>query len=288
MVSKKAIIGIMVVALVAVIAIVAISGGSSDTSDARYNYDLELTDTFTTKEGFIDTAPSGMQWGIITYTAVNDRMSELSTNPLTWMWKLTANGIEYTDTLYTFDHPGYALKDVSKGETVSQTLVYSIPQDLKASDITVTEAYATIFAEYKTAQDKGIKVIKTTMDPQTFRYDYKVEFVSDTTFGTYNTPDSGMRHLKITYTVANDSVTDGVELGSYCCTFKVQYNGILYDADYTTSVPGYASGTVMIGGQTSSACGIDVPSSASLGDLVIVFEYDKFNKPLAVHDDSLL
>ena len=288
MVSKKAIVGIVVVALVAVVAIVAISGGSSDTSDARYNYDLELTDTFTTKEGFIDTAPSGMQWGIITYTAVNDRMSELSTNPLVWMWKLTANGIEYTDTLYTYDHPGYALKDVPKGETVSQTLVYSISQDLKASDITVSESYATLFAEYKTSQDKGIKVIKTTMEPQIFRYDYKVEFVSDTAFGTYNTPDSGMRHLKITYAVANDSVTEGVNLGAYYCVFKVQYNGIIYDTDYISSVPGYSDSTVMIGGQASSACGIDVPSSASLDDLVIVFDYDKFNKPLTVHDESLM
>lgn len=287
MLTKKVLAGIAVVAVIALVAVFAFSG--SDGPDARYNYDIELTDTFVNDNGFIERPTDGMQWALLTYTVTNDGYySDVSTNPMTWEWDLSVNGITYTYTMDTYSHPGYVLSEVEKGETGSQTLVYSIPSSVILSDITVSQEYT--IGSPDLVRDDTVKVEKVTKSPQSYRYDYTIEFVSDSQVGQYVDADKGMRFLKVTYRVANDSVAGGVSLGSSDFDWKARVGGLLYDQSsyYSTLVTGYSEATVTQGATGSSACVIQVPTGSDIDDIEVMFEYEPYNEPLAVHDDSLL
>lgn len=287
MLSKKALAGIAIVAILAVVVIAASMGSSGP--NAHYNYDIELTDTFVDEEGFIERPIDGMQWAILSYTVTNDGYSPyVSTNPLTWEWTLAVNGLTYTYTSDSYSHPGYDLKEVRKGETDSQTLVFSIPVSFGLSDITVSQDYTLGGDDFE--RDGSIKVVKVTRSPQTYRYDYSLEFISDSALGPYSHPDSGMRFLKVTYAIANDSVTGGVSMGAYAFDWSVQIGGLQYGQStyYSTLVSGYSDATVIPGGNGSSACIIQVPIGSSISDMRVVFGYDRYNEPLAVFDDTLL
>lgn len=287
MLTKKALAGIAVVAVIALVAVFAFSG--SDGPDARYNYDIELTDTFINDNGFIERPTDGMQWAILTYTVTNDGYySDVSTNPMTWEWELMAGGITYTYTMDTYSHPGYVLSEVDKGETGSQTLVYSIPSSVILSDITVSQEYT--IGSPDLVRDDTVKVEKVTMQPQSFRYDQSLKFISDGALGPYDHPDSGMRYLQVSFTVANDSVTEGVGLGASNLEWSVLIGGLQYEASIWDSVsaPGYSDAKVTVGGTGSSVAVIEVPIGSVISDMKVVLEYGGYNEPLAVYDGSLL
>ena len=287
MLSKKALAGIAIIAVLAVVVIAASMGSSGP--DARYNYDIELTDTFVNEEGFIERPIDGMQWAILSYTVTNEGYSPyVSTNPLTWEWTLGVNGLTYTYTSDSYSHPGYDLKEVRMGGTDSQILIFSIPATFGLSDITVSQDYTLGGDDFE--RDESIKVVKITVSPQTYRYDYSLEFISDSALGSYRNPDSGMRFLKVTYVIANDSVTGGVPMGAYNFDWSVQIGGLQYDqfTYYSTLVSGYSDATVIPGGTGSSACIIQVPMGSSIADMKVLFGYGQYNEPLAVFDDTLL
>lgn len=158
MVSKKVIIGAVVV-IVAIIAIAAVASGGGDKSpDARYNYDSELTDFFMTSTGTIQSASDGYQYLIVTYTVYNDKISDgISTNSMMWSWKATANGVSYSSTVVGYLHPDYQLVTVEKGGHATSVEVFEVPATLTLSDITVSQNY-TDFSNSKVERDESIIV----------------------------------------------------------------------------------------------------------------------------------
>lgn len=162
MVSKKVIIGIVAVLVVVVIA-AAVIGGGDDSPEARYNYKVELADSFqwTGESGTVynEKPDAGMQYAILTYTVYNDSYSDaISTNSIIWVWKIVADNIEYSDNIDTFSHPGYKLVEVQKGGHATQVLVYQIPASLTESDIKVTQDYTWTFDPPKLKLDETITV----------------------------------------------------------------------------------------------------------------------------------
>lgn len=287
MLSKKALAGIAVVAVILLVAAFAFSG--SDGPDARYDYEVELTDTFVNENGFIERPTDGMQWAILSYTVTNDGYYPyVSTNPMTWEWELTVHGITYTYSMDTYSHPGYVLSEVDNGETGSQTLVYSIPSSVVLSDITISQEY--IIGSPDLERDGNVKVEKVTMQPQTFRYDHSLKFISDSELGPYDHPDSGMRYLQVSFTVVNDSVTEGVGLGASNLEWSVLIGGLRYEASIWDSIsaPGYSDAKVVVGGTGSSVAIIEVPIGSIISDMQVILTYGGYSEPLAIHDGSLL
>lgn len=150
MVSKKVIIGIVAVVVVIALVAVAVGGGSSSSEpDARYNYKVELADHFswTGSSGgvYAEKPDAGMQYAIITYKVINDKTDKISTNLLTWEWKITVNSVSYTSDFDTYSHPGYNLVDVLKGGEATQVIVFQIPDTVALKDVSVSNSYHEIF-----------------------------------------------------------------------------------------------------------------------------------------------
>ncbi len=157
MVSKKVIIGAVVV--IAIIAIAAVAVGGGDKSpDARYNYDTSLTDFFMTSSGSIQSASDGMQYLVVVYTVYNDKWSDgVTTNDIIWQWKATANGVSYSSTVMGYLHPDYQLVTVEKGGHATSVEVFEVPDTLKLSDITISQEYKD-FSTPKIERDTSISV----------------------------------------------------------------------------------------------------------------------------------
>ena len=142
MVSKKVIIGAVVVVAIIVIAAVALGGGSEKT-EARYNYELSLTDSFTsTASGAIQEADEGKQYLVLTYTVYNDSYKDgISTNDWIWVWKATANGITYSCTLDEALYPGHQTVTVAEGGHGGSVELFEIPSTVTLDDISISQSY---------------------------------------------------------------------------------------------------------------------------------------------------
>ncbi len=158
MVSKKVIIGAVVV-IVAIIAIAAVASGGGDKSpDVRYNYSAELVDFFTTSTDTIQSPSAGYQYLIVTYTAYNDKWSDgISTNSLIWQWKATADGVSYSSTVVGYLHPDYQLVTIEKGGHATSVEVFEVPSTLTMADITISQEYKD-FSTPKVERDTSISV----------------------------------------------------------------------------------------------------------------------------------
>ena len=152
MASKKVIIGAVVLIAIIAVAAIAIGGGSSDdTPEARYNYKIELADSFawTGESGtaYTEHPDAGKQYAILTYKAVNDSYDDgISTNALIWEWKVIIDGVSYTCDFDTFSHPGYQLVTAGVGGTATQCMVFQIPTTVALGDITVSQEYRSLDA----------------------------------------------------------------------------------------------------------------------------------------------
>ena len=157
MVSKKVIIGAVVV--IAIIAIAAVAMGGGDKSpDVRYNYEAELSDSFLTSTGTLQTASDGMQYLVVVYTAYNNKWSDgITTNDIIWQWKATANGISYSSTVIGYLHPDYQLITIEKGGHATSVEVFEVPDTLTMSDITVSQDYKD-FSVPKIERDEDLTV----------------------------------------------------------------------------------------------------------------------------------
>lgn len=162
MVSKKVIIGaVVVVAIIAVVAI-AISGGSDD-PEARYNYKVELAPSFqwTGESGtsYDEVADAGMQYAIVTYVVYNDSYDKgVSTNLMTWVWTVSAENLKYTSDFDTYSHPGYRLVDVGVGGHATQVIVFQVPATLSVDDLTVSQDYQWTFDPPKLKLDTALSI----------------------------------------------------------------------------------------------------------------------------------
>lgn len=143
MVSKKVIIGAVIAVAVIAIAVIALSG--EEEPNARLNCKVELADSFTSMGlmGPYQQMPDeGMKYAILTYKVVNDDYPDsIDTNPITWVWKITVNGISYDFDFDTFGHPGYKLVSVEKGGSTTQVLVFQVPKDASLDGLSVSQSY---------------------------------------------------------------------------------------------------------------------------------------------------
>ncbi len=288
MIPKKMIIGIVTLVILVSAAVYTNFGAGVD-SGARYNYELDLSDTFVSKEGHIERPEDGMQWAILSYAVTNDDYRPcVSTNRQVWEWRLMVDGQTYPSTNDSYDHPGYVIRDVYRGETNYQTLVFSIPASVSLSDITVSQNYTIRNNGFE--KDDSIKVLKVTQSVEVYRYDHRLEFISDTALGDDICPGSGMRFLKVTYAIVNDSATVGVSMGSFYFEWAVQTGGQRYEQSeyYSTIAPGYSGATVKIGQQGMSVCVIEVPIDSNIDDMKVSFKYNGFYESLGIFDDTLL
>ncbi len=162
MVSKKVIIGAVVVIAIIAIAAVAMGGGSSEQkADVRYNYTTELVDSFdTTVSGSVQTAPEGSQYLLVKVKVANDSWSNgISTNDLIWSWKATTSaGVSYTPSVVGYLHPDYQLITVEKGGVGTTIYIFEIPSTLTLSDLTITQSYDDFGSDPKMERDDMLKL----------------------------------------------------------------------------------------------------------------------------------
>lgn len=163
MVSKKVIIGAVVVIAIIAIAAVAVGGGSSDKqADARFNYSAELVNSFDTNisSGSVQTAPEGSQYLLVKVKVANDSWSNgISTNDLIWSWKATTStGVSYTPSVVGYLHPGYQLITVEKGGVGTTIYIFEIPSTLTLSDLTITQSYDDFGSDPKMERDDTLKL----------------------------------------------------------------------------------------------------------------------------------
>ena len=163
MVSKKVIIGAVVVIAIIAIAAVAMGGGSSEQkADARYNYSAELVNSFDTNvsTGSVQTAPEGSQYLLVKVKVANDSWSNgVTTNDIIWAWKVTtSSGVSYSSSVVGYLHPAYQLITVEKGGVGTTIHVFEIPDTLTLSDLTITQTYDDIGSDPKMERDEGLTV----------------------------------------------------------------------------------------------------------------------------------
>lgn len=140
--SKKAIFGLVaVVVILAVVALFAFSGSSSSDPEGRYDYSIELSDSIPGDE--FDKPKDGMQYAIIHFCIANDNAkSDLTTNFMSCIFKVTYNGLVYNQSDFTaVSHPDYQLVDITKGSKATSVTIVEIPKEASVEDLTVTFDY---------------------------------------------------------------------------------------------------------------------------------------------------
>lgn len=143
MVSKKVIIGTAVVAVVAIVGILAI-GASASEDNARYNYELTLTDSY--KDGYIDYtyhAPEGKAFLVLDGVIANDKVSEgFYNNPLNVIWAVEMpdhTSLTYASSKATYPEPKLIL--VGEGGKAAMALCWEVDAGLNLDDLKVTCEY---------------------------------------------------------------------------------------------------------------------------------------------------
>lgn len=133
--------GKIVLAVIVVIAVVAIaaaaSSGSDDGPEVRYNYSVQVTDSF--GDGpFPETPSEGHEFAVVTFTFANDSYEDgFSTNPLMFVVDVVVDGLSYSTSYHMMSHPGYQLVDIMPGGTASCSYVFEIPSGTSAEDVEV-------------------------------------------------------------------------------------------------------------------------------------------------------
>lgn len=133
-----------IVAIIAVIAIIGVAfvamGAGNDTTyspDARYNYEIKITDSYADDLGYVDQAGEGKTFVIATVTVANDHYGDgISTNffILDWVVDMTY-GVKYSSSGHTICHPGYQDATIGEGSVLSYVVVFEVPKVTTAGDI---------------------------------------------------------------------------------------------------------------------------------------------------------
>lgn len=72
-------VAVAIVAVVVIVAVIAAVGSGDDSPEVRYDYEIEVADSFTSSSGYEETPSSGNQYVIFTWTVVNDFYRDVST-----------------------------------------------------------------------------------------------------------------------------------------------------------------------------------------------------------------
>ncbi len=122
--------------------------GDVDSGDVRYDYVVELTDSFESTSEYRDvvTAPAGKQFAVVTWTIANDSFKDgFSTNDLIFQSDVVVDGLIYTPQIIGFEHPGYVSASIAEGHTASFVYVYQIPAGTSVDGVEVVFEYVTVY-----------------------------------------------------------------------------------------------------------------------------------------------
>lgn len=136
-------VAVAIVAVVVIVAVIAAVGSGDDSPEVRYDYELEVADSFTSSSGYEETPSSGNQYVIVTWTVANDSYGDgFHTNDLFFQAKVVAGGVAYGTSIDMYTHPGYLLGDILEGEKATFVYVYEVPAGIPAEDLDVQVHYA--------------------------------------------------------------------------------------------------------------------------------------------------
>ena len=143
MVTKKAVIGIVIVAVVAFMVLAVAVGDSNKDPNARYNYDIEFIDSFDSSIGGLPQTPDeGKKFMVLNITIINDdSKDDITTNPFIFEWYAVENGIKHT---YLDDEslsPTPSSVEIVKGGQAKMVYCWQIGKDVSVDDITVGFEY---------------------------------------------------------------------------------------------------------------------------------------------------
>ena len=135
-------VAVAIVAVVVIVAVIAAAGSGDDSPEVRYDYELEVADSFTSSSGYVVTPSEGNQYAIVTWTVANDSYGDgFHTNDLFFQAKVVAGGVAYSTTVDMYTHPGYLLGDILEGEKATFVYVYEIPAGIPTENLDVQVKY---------------------------------------------------------------------------------------------------------------------------------------------------
>lgn len=141
MASKKVLAIVAAIFVVVIVALLIMPGGDRD-SEARYDYHLELADSFETSYGFTEKPGADEIYAILTICIANDSYDKgITTNPLTNVWQLDIGSILYDYSMDSYSYPGYELRTIAVGGTLTYHLVYEIPEGTTLEEIIVKHTW---------------------------------------------------------------------------------------------------------------------------------------------------
>ncbi len=145
-------------AIVLIIVCASIYFGTSDPDPTyvRYDYDIEVVDSFETTLGYDYPAPIGKQYAVVTWTVANDSFEDgFSTSDLDFQADVVVDGLAYTPRVIGDLHPGHLDARITTGHQATFVYVYEIPAGTDAEDIDVSFEYVTVYPPVMT-RDEGI------------------------------------------------------------------------------------------------------------------------------------
>lgn len=144
--NRKTVLIMVPVLIVAILIVALVMDGGEKPADVRYDYDVEVVDSFMTGSGYEQESSPGEDYAIVTWVVVNDHYEDgFDTNILTFSTSVVVNGLSYTTTVDTYSHPDYKLVTVLEGGSATFAYVYDVPEGTDPSDVEVQYEYIWTF-----------------------------------------------------------------------------------------------------------------------------------------------
>lgn len=106
--------GGIIIAIVVIAA--AIGPGSDESPEVRYDYGIEVADSFVGDDEYEVDAPSGSAFAIVTWRVANDGYADgFSTNDLIFQTEAVVDGVAHGTSFRGTAHPGYLLGEITEG-----------------------------------------------------------------------------------------------------------------------------------------------------------------------------
>ena len=133
---------VVVVIIMVIAAAAALGSGSDDSPEVRYDYSIEVSDSFAEADGGVVNAPAGSTFAIVTWRVANDGYADgFSTNDLIFQTDAVVNGVAHGTSIWGTTHPGHMLGEITEGSTASFVCVYEVPAGTTAQDVTMQMEY---------------------------------------------------------------------------------------------------------------------------------------------------
>lgn len=129
-------------------------------------------------------------------------------------------------------------------------------------------------------------------DDNKVRYNYEIELTKSFVTGSGYTEaaDAGEQYAIVTWTVANDSYSDGFNTNGWVFEPKIVVNGVTYawSSWETVSYPGYALKEIKEGYSDSFVYVYEIPDTVTLSDMTMEIDFSySYGQPHMGRDTSL-